>query len=178
MPKKSSAEKVAFMGIMLATALLLAWLEGLIPPVAGMPAGVKLGLSNIVTMYCLLFAGLPQALLLAALKSGFVLLTRGATAGILSLAGGAMSVAAMALLKRAGRSPSYAALSVTGALTHNLAQLAAVSFLLRSAAFVYYLPVLVVSGVVMGLVTGTVLRAVMPAVQRAAEISFNHKIIK
>ena len=62
-----------------------------------MPA-IKLGLSNIVVMYALLFLRTRTALLLVVLKALFAFLTRGATAGFLSLCGGALSLAVMLVL--------------------------------------------------------------------------------
>lgn len=69
------------LGLLFALALILSFLEGLLPPVPFLPPGVKPGLSNIVTMYCLLYLGAGQALLLAVLKAGVACITRGITAG-------------------------------------------------------------------------------------------------
>lgn len=57
-------------------------------PALGLPPGVKPGLANIVVMYALFFLGRGQALTLVLLKSFFAMLTRGPSAGALSLAGG------------------------------------------------------------------------------------------
>ena len=48
---KSKAYKTAFMGLMLGLALALSFLESMLPVLPFLPVGVKLGLSNIVTMY-------------------------------------------------------------------------------------------------------------------------------
>ncbi len=153
--------------LLLALCIVLSFVEGLLPEAPFLPPGVKLGLSNIVIMYCLFFIGSGQALLLAVLKSLFVLLTRGATAGLLSLSGGLISVGVLILLmKLCGKRISYMSLSMTGAVFHNLGQLLAVSLLLTSAVYVSYLPVLILSGAVMGAVNGLLLRAVLPALKR------------
>ena len=62
-----------------------------------MPA-IKLGLSNVVVMYALLFLRTRTALLLVVLKALFAFLTRGATAGFLSLCGGGLSLVVMLVL--------------------------------------------------------------------------------
>ena len=59
----------------------------------------------------------------------------------------------------------YMLLSVIGALAHNLGQLLA-SVTYTSTVMFYYLPVLVVSGVVMGIITGVVLKVVMPYINK------------
>ena len=79
--------RLALAALMLALALVLSWLEQLIPVLPFLPPGVKLGLSNIAVMYCLFCLGLPTAALVAFLKALLVLLTRGVIAGLLSGAG-------------------------------------------------------------------------------------------
>lgn len=159
---RTKTKKIALTGLMLALAIALSYLESLLPAV-GIP-GVKLGLSNTVTMYCLFFLGPAPAFTVALLKSGFVLLTRGAIAGLLSVSGGLCSVAAMlGIIRLKG---SYGIASITGAIAHNLAQLAVVRLMLGSIYAWYYLPALVISGVVMGSITALVLKLVMPALER------------
>lgn len=161
------SKKVALHGLMLAVIVVLTTAEHTLPPLPFVPPGVKLGLSNIVTMYCVFFISRASAVTLNVLKSLFVLLTRGWLAGALSLCGGLMSVGAVLLLLLFWKDKaSYAAVSVTGACAHNLGQYAAVSVLLRANYFTYYLPVLLVSGIIMGLVTGTLLKVVLPALRK------------
>ncbi len=160
---KNKARRIAYLGLLLAMAVALSALENALPGFTAVP-GIRLGLSNIVTMYALFFMGAPAAFTLAGLKSGFVLLTRGVTAGMFSLAGGLLSVGVMLLANRLHA--SRAMTSVAGAVCHNLGQLAVAWGLLRSAYALYYLPVLVLSGIGMGLLTAVVLRLVLPALAR------------
>lgn len=155
--------KIAFLGLMLGLVIVLSIAESLLPPMAFLPPGVKPGLSHIFMMYCLFFVGAKEAFGLAVLKSLFALLTRGMVAAFLSLTGGWLSLAVIFLLVKVfGNRISYLALGVAGAVTHNLGQLAASSVLIGSAYVFFYLPAMLVSGVVMGCVTGTLLKVVMP----------------
>lgn len=163
---RSKAYKTAFMGLMLALALALSFFESMLPVLPFLPVGVKLGLSNIVTMYCLFFLGVKPSLTVAFLKSAFVMLMRGPTGGVLSLAGGIFSVVVMLLLKRIP-SLSKSVLSVAGAIAHNAGQLFMACIILKSFYALYYLPVMVLSGVMMGLITGMLLRLVMPYLHNA-----------
>ncbi|MDR1704167.1 MAG: Gx transporter family protein [Clostridiales bacterium] len=163
---RGRARELAVMGIMLAVMVCLTALEHMIPGLPFAPPGVKLGLSNIVTMYVLFFIGGRRALVLAGLKSGFVFMTRGVSAGILSLCGGIAAVLIILLLSSAYKKASYLLLSVAGAITHNLGQLAAAQAMLGANILGFYWPVLLASGVVMGSVTGTVLQAVMPYIKK------------
>ena len=157
--------------LLFALSIVMAYLEHLIPPLPFAPPGVKLGLSNIITMYALFFIGIPQAFLIAVLKAGFVLLTRGTIASLLSLSGGLASVGVMALLSIPGRKDdskklTYLFLSISGAIFHNLGQLVIVYFMI-SHSFLAYIPVLIISGIVMGLITGSLLYLLLPALHHS-----------
>lgn len=153
------------MGMLLCLAWVLSFVEGLIPALPSMPPGIKLGLSNIVTIYCLFFINAKSALFISILKSVFVFLTRGPIAGLLSLAGGVFSVIVMATLKRY-KSFSYLLLSIFGAVSHNIGQIAVSALLFKTASIFYYLPLLIVSGVAMGTVTATLMKVLLPALKR------------
>lgn len=60
---------------------------------------------------------------------------------------------------------TYLSISVIGAISHNLGQIGISSLLLGSGMALYYLPVVLFSGVVMGLLTGLLLKTVMPLFQ-------------
>lgn len=163
----ASARKVAATGLLFALALVLSLLEGMVPLPIPIP-GIKLGLSNIVVMYCLYLVGPGQAYLLGVLKSAFVLMVRGMSSALLSLCGGLLSITAMLLVMQiVRRRDTYTAVSVTGAVAHNVGQLAGAALLLREGAVLwYYLPVLAAVGVLVGTLTAVLLRAVLPALGR------------
>ena len=157
------SKKIARYGLMLALIFTLTAAENMLPPLPLLPPGVKLGLSNIVTMYCVFYIGRAPAVGLNALKALFVTLTRAPVAGLLSLCGGMLSVCAVILLLFVFREKlSYAAAGVSGACAHNIGQYAAASLLLGTPYLLYYLPVLLISGVIMGTVTGTLLKVLLP----------------
>lgn len=156
-----SARKIAITGLLGALAIALSFLEGLLPPLPMLPPGARLGLSNVVTMFAAGSLGLPTALLLALLKGGFALLTRGVTAGLLSLCGGLCSTAVVWALFKYTRL-SLILLGVCGALTHNFAQLA-MARLLLSTPVIFYIPALLIFAVLTGLLTGLVLKIMLPA---------------
>ncbi len=150
--------------LLLALALVLTIVESLVWQPTN---GVKLGLSNIVIMFALTSLGGGSAVSIGALKSGFVFLTRGMTAGILSFGGFLLSICVMILLLRLFRGKvSYLLLSVCGALAHNLGQLLIISLLYDSALALYYLPILGIAGVITGAVTAILLRLCLPILQK------------
>ena len=165
--KKNIAYKTALTGIMCALALALGFLESLLPPMPWLPPGAKPGFSNIITMFAAGNLGLPSALIIAVAKGCFAFVTRGFTAGIMSLSGGILSAVAMYLLLRfASGKLGLIGISVISALFHNLGQLAAAVFITGTASIAYYAPALALFGIASGAVTGIVLCAVMPALEK------------
>ena len=117
--RSQKARETAWTGMLFALAIALSYLESLVSPLLGLMPAIKLGLSNIVVMYALLFLRTRTALLLVVLKALFAFLTRGATAGFLSLCGGALSLAVMLVLLQL---PVSGYIFCAGsALAHNLA---------------------------------------------------------
>ena len=164
--RRRPAYRVALFGLLLALALALSFVESTLPAMSFLPVGVKLGLSNIVTMYCLFFLGTGAAFSVACLKSCFVLLMRGPTGAAMSLAGGLVSVLLMLFCRRFLRLGERLT-SIAGAIAHNVGQLGMAVLLLRSVYALYYLPVMILSGILMGLLTGLLLRFVMPYLKKA-----------
>ncbi|MGN0624697.1 MAG: Gx transporter family protein [Oscillospiraceae bacterium] len=166
MSRNSTTKRICFMGLLFAVAVVLSYVEGMIV-IPGLPPGVKLGLSNIVTMYCVFFLGTANAYTLAVLKALSVLLMRGPTGALLSLLGGVVSVTVMLLLLRLRKQKlSYLVISILGAIGHNMGQLLGASMLTGTTLTLYYFPILILSGIMMGFVTGLVLKTVLPAVEK------------
>ncbi len=157
-PYKSNARYVAITGMMLALAVVLTTLESQFS--AFLPAGVRIGLSNIVIMTALLSINAPTALIITILKSVFVLLTRGVTAGMMSVCGGLAAFLVTWLLFR-HTSSSYVMVSVISAVAHIIGQLCMASVLTGSVYTFYYAPLLLIVGIASGVCTGIVLDIIL-----------------
>ena len=72
-----------------------------------------------------------------------------------SLAGGLLSLIVMVLLKRSVRF-STCGVSVAGGVSHNIGQIIVAMIVLQTEKIIYYLPVLLVSGVIAGVVIGLI----------------------
>lgn len=163
----NKTKKMTTMGLLFALAMVLSFMESMIMPIFGLPPGVKLGLSNIVVMYCMVYMGFASAAQLALLKGLFAFLTRGATACLLATMGGLFSIIIMFVLRALLKDKvNYYTLSVFGALFHNIGQLTGSSIIFGTSMVMYYLPILAISAVIMGLITGAVLTVVIPALDR------------
>lgn len=152
-----------------ASALVLAIIEDLLPPLPIAVPGVKFGLSNIAVMYALFFLGKKRAYTIGILKALFVFITRGGIAGLLSLTGGLLSITVMILLMVAFRERiTYLIISIFGAVFHNVGQFIVISVIYTGMNMWAYFPVLLISGLAAGIVTSTLLRFIMPAFNRLA----------
>lgn len=166
---KNNTYKIALFGVLSAVALTLSYLEGLIPTVAFMPPGAKMGFSNIATMFAASSMGIVSALAITFIKALFAGITRGGTAFFMSLCGGILSTVTMYLLFKLSKKTGYMAIGIICALVHNFGQLIVAIITAGNLSVLGYAPVLLISGTVTGAVTGTVLRAVMPALERVTE---------
>ena len=166
--KESPARFIARMGILTALSAALSFLEWLLPPIPGLPPGIKLGLANVVVMFTLFCCGVREAFTMSLLKSAFVFFGRGLIAFVLSLTGSLLSVAVMVLVSRIlSGNKNYKIISIFGAVSHNIGQLTAAFFVLRTGGFLwYYLPVMIIAGAIMGFATGLVLQVVSPALEK------------
>lgn len=149
------------MGLLLALALILSYVEVLIPFQPGIP-GIKLGLANLAVVLCLYLMGWKAALLLTivkALLSGFLF---GSLFMILySLAGALVSALVMILLKRAGGF-HLPVVSAAGGVSHNMGQLLVALFAVETYGILYYIPILLASGLVTGILIGITASLVLP----------------
>lgn len=152
-----------------AVALVLSWLEGLIPLSAFMPPGAKAGFSNLANMLAASTLGLIPALAIALIKAVFALVTRGVIAFAMSLCGGMLSTVAMYLMFRFSKKTGYMLIGVASALMHNLGQLAVAAVMVGNTAVLGYAPVLLISGIITGALTGSILRAVMPKILKITQ---------
>ena len=152
------ASKVSLMGLLFALAMAFSYLESMLV-IPGLLPGMRLGLSNLVTMF---FLGKRAGYTMAVMKAVFVVLTRGFVAGMLSLSGGIFSVTAIVLVDFLSKhSLHYITLSVIGAIFHNIGQLILARYL-TSVFLYYYIPVLLVTGLVVGIITGKLFVWIIP----------------
>lgn len=149
-----------------ALALVLSFLESLLPALPFLPPGAKPGLANIVTMFAACSLGLPAALYIVIIKALFAFITRGVTAFFMSLCGGVLSAVAMYLLFRLKDKIGLLGISVISALMHNFGQLIVSFFLVSSKAVFGYAPFLILFGIISGILTGLAFKVLLPAVNK------------
>lgn len=151
--RKIMAKKTALLGMLVALAFVLSYIETLIPVNLGIP-GAKLGLANLVVMVALYTLGTKEAFGLSMVRILLTGLTFSSMAAMLySFAGGLLSFAVMALMKKT-KKLSVTGVSVLGGIAHNAGQIFVAMWILDTATLIYYLPVLAITGVASGTVIG------------------------
>lgn len=156
--------KVAVFGVFTSLALILSYVELLIPINFGIP-GMKLGLANLLVVI-LLYKGCPRdALLLSVIRILLSGLIFGNMFSIFySLGGGLLSLAVMVFLKKTEQF-TVAGISIGGGASHNVGQLLVAMFVVQTYQVGYYLPVLLIAGVITGAVIGILSAEVLKRTQ-------------
>lgn len=157
---------IARTALLSAVAVVLSILESFIPDLPFVLPGMKLGLGNIAVLLAVETCPLPMVIYIALVRALFTLVTRGATAFFMSFAGAIFSSLAMYLLAHI-KKPLFGCLGVgvTGAFTHNIAQLA-VAFLIVGEATFAYIPVVTLFSLITGALTSLVHHFTLPAVTK------------
>lgn len=176
---------IAYTAVFTALAFILSYLESLLPAFTGIP-GVKPGFANIVVLVALAVLGVREAVLIAVIRiilSGFAF--NGMFAMIYSFAGAALSLLTMIILSRApfksvahrkadgseghkktGRFGTTG-ISIAGGVMHNVGQVIAAVIVTGPTVF-YYLPILIISGIIAGAITGIIAGVTTARLQRNA----------
>ena len=148
-------KRVAFLGLSIALAMILSFVEHQIPALVAIP-GIKVGLPNLVIVFLLYRVGWKDAVIVSIIRTLLVSMLFGNIQMLtFSVAGAALSLASMILLKKTNWF-SPITVSIVGGICHNIGQIVAAILWTQTAGIVTYLPVLLVSGTVAGAVIGLI----------------------
>ncbi len=151
---KLKTKKLVLLSILTACAVILSYVEMLVPPLFPAVPGIKMGLANIITVFLLYKFSYKEAFLVALCRILIItLLFSNALTFIYSISGAVLSIAVMALLKKVNRF-STVGVSIAGAVFHNLAQVIVAALIMQTAEIVYYMAALTISGIIAGIAIG------------------------
>lgn len=148
-----STKRLATDAMFLTLALVVSYIEVLIPIPVGIP-GIKLGLANGVIMVLLFFTTWIRTLEISVIRvvlAGFLFGNPMTIA--YSLAGGILSLIVMEILKKI-KGFSSVGISVGGGVAHNIGQLSIAVILMENTKIYYYAPVLLLTGTIAGVMIG------------------------
>lgn len=168
-----STKKITTTAILVALATVLHIVESLLPNPLPIP-GVKLGLSNIITLLGLIVFDFKTGLLIAFLRTVLGSLLGGTflTAGFfLSFSGAMVSTCVMGLALYLCPGFSLIGVSVAGAAAHNLGQLAIAGLIIEHTGIFFYLPVLLISAIPTGIITGMLLKLLLKHLNNSRIVS-------
>ncbi|NLJ97245.1 MAG: Gx transporter family protein [Clostridiales bacterium] len=147
------SKKVASYGLFIALAFIFSYIEYLIPLPFTMP-GIKLGLANLVIIIALYGIGIKEAFILSMVRILLVGFTfRDPSTLLFSFAGGILSWLLMAICKKS-KLFSMVGVSIVGGIAHNIGQIIVAIYYVNNTSLLYYLPFLMISGVVSGTLIG------------------------
>lgn len=158
-----NTKRIIVSALLTAVSLALFSIELFIPPFPFCPAA-KIGLANIVVLFMLInknffrtsdyFLVLIARCILSALITGRVMSV------LFSLSGGMAALGVMLLMRRLLGEKSIVGISVSGAVSHNIAQIIIAVFIYGTFSAFYYIPALFLAGVLCGILTGLCVRMI------------------
>lgn len=153
MKEKEKARRIALYGILIALAMVMSFVESLIPVPIPVP-GVKLGLANLVTVTGLYLVGIPGTVCITLLRVVLVGLSFGNPYSMIyGLSGSFISLFVMSLAKKYHWF-STVGISILGGVFHNLGQITFAAMVVQTAGVYFYLPALLAAGCIAGTFIG------------------------
>ncbi len=148
-----NTKRLCTLALGVALSMILSFVESQIPPLAAVP-GVKMGLSNIVTVSLLYIYGWRDAGLISLVRIFLsALLFGNAVALIYSLSGALLSFSTMLIAKRF-LPFGVLGVSVLGGVMHNAGQILAAAVVMETGAIALYMIPLAISGTLAGITVG------------------------
>ena len=151
---KNKTKRVAFLGVLTSVALVLSYIEAILPPIWAAVPGIKMGFPNIVIIFLLYRFGVKEAAIVSAIRLFVVALLFGNVMTLAySFAGALLSLLLMALCKKIDKF-SVVGTSIVGGVAHNLGQILVAIVLFDTIQLGYYMAVLAVTGTIAGVFIG------------------------
>ena len=152
----SKTKNLALLSVLTAFALVLSYIESVLPPIYAAVPGVKVGLPNIIIIFTLYMFSLKYAAAISFIRLLAVALLFGNVMTLIySIAGAVLSLAIMYLLKKV-KLFSMVGVSVAGGVFHNIGQIIVAVIVLQTAEISFYIPVLAISGTLAGIAVGII----------------------
>ncbi|MEF9959505.1 MAG: Gx transporter family protein [Niameybacter sp.] len=151
----SKVQKMVYLSLLCAIALVIFIIELQIPPIAPIP-GLKLGLANMVSLAVLILYGPREALTVLLLRIFLGTIITGKVSTIFfSLAGGLLSNIGMIVLYQYCRKYlSIWIISIVGSILHIVGQLVIAVLITNTPGIFFYAPFLLISSIVSGYFIG------------------------
>ena len=153
--------KLTTMAMLCAVALIIFVIEAQIPALVPIP-GIKMGLSNIITVFAVFALGSWEAALILAGRVFLGAVFAGNFSTILySAAGGALAILATIGLKKLVKESQLWVAGCLGAIAHSIGQMAMAIAITGTPGLAVYLPVMIGCSILTGSFTGLCAQALV-----------------
>ena len=160
-----SAKRIAKMSMLVALAIIFSYIEFLIPINLGVP-GIKLGLANLVIVIALYTMNTMDVWLISILRILILGFMFGSGMSIIySVAGAVLSLLVMCIMKKI-KGFSIVGVSIAGGVCHNIGQVLVAMGVVETTGILYYMPALLVAGVITGAIIGIISKRVVRVVSK------------
>ncbi len=158
--------RLTLCGLFTAMALIIHFLESLLPPIAPIP-GIKVGIANVITLSAMYIIGTKETFWILLIRIILGNIFGGQIMSLIySLCGGMLCFLVTVALKRFFAEETVWVLGILGAMAHNIGQVLCAFLLFRSYSFLYYGVLLCafscVSGTFTGLCAGFMIKYLAP----------------
>ena len=169
----TNTKRLAYLSLMVSQALVLSIIEAWVPMPTAMVPGIKLGLANIITLIVIIFFGSKEAILVVTVRCILASFFGGGIIIFLfSITGGLLSTVIMAVLyKKLSKVFGILGISVAGSISHNIGQLTMASLIMKELSVMTYLPILLISGIIMGCFVGLCSAFISKAIKKTGILS-------
>ncbi len=146
------ARNIAFLGLFCAVAMIMSYIEAIIP--IPLPFGIKIGLPNIIIVFILYRFGLKEAVAVSIVRVLLVALLFGNALSLaFSIVGAVLSLLIMIILKATNLFTTVG-VSVSGGILHNTGQIFVAYLLTDTSEITLAIPILTLTGTIAGTLVG------------------------
>lgn len=168
--KNFSVKKLTQLSVLITIAVIIFVLEMQLPPLTPIP-GIKMGLSNIITLVVMILFSRKDAFIVLMLRIIISSIFAGQmTAFIYSIAGGLVSFYFMSLFTLFINKDKIWIISIFSAIGHNIGQIAVAILITSTWRIIFYLPILLISGIISGAFTGITAQLLLKKIQGAIKL--------
>lgn len=177
---KSNTQKIVYLAVLTAAALILHLVESWLPPILTFAPGTKIGLANAATLFTLIVFGAFPAFFVTLARCLLAALFAGNIFGLAySLSGGLTALLVMSLFwYYIYPKISLVSISILGAVTHNIVQLLVASVFVGQIKVLYLLPFNIIASFVAGIVIGLAVHYMIKVMPVKFLTGFKRDIIK
>lgn len=163
--------KLTFMSMLLVLAIIIFTVESQLPPIAPIP-GIKLGLANVINLMALYMLGRRESFIILVLRIVLSSIFAGNFTGFMySLSGGIICFLFMSVMSLFIKENRMWVVSVFGAIGHNIGQIVIACFIMGTFQIIWYLPILMISGIITGTFTGIAAQTALKHMRKTGIIS-------